>query len=225
MERNLTGVCASSVIRERPGLFITLEGPEGSGKTRQIVELADYLRAAEHPVFTTREPGGTSIGDQIRAVLSDLKNEDMLPRTEILLFQASRAQLIDQVILPKLEQGVVVLCDRYADSTLAYQGYGHQIDLEQLKALIAFATGGVIPDLTLLLDVDVETGLRRKVSGGEWNRLDAYDLAFHQRVRQGYLQLAQEEPQRWRLVDAGQSPEDVQTVIRQIVMDRLSGFS
>ena len=203
-------------------LFITFEGPEGSGKTRQLAALTEYLRQCGYTVLATREPGGTVIGDQIRTVLSDLKNTAMRPRTETLLFQASRAQLVEEVMRPCLERGGVVLCDRYADSTLAYQGYGHCFDLDELTALIRFATGGLQPDLTLLLDVDVEEGLRRKRSGGEWNRLDAYDLDFHRRVRLGFLKMARSEPQRWVLVDAGQPPEAVEAAIRTAVMARLS---
>jgi dTMP kinase len=202
-------------------LFITLEGPEGSGKTRQLAELVDFLRQQGYPVLGTREPGGTSIGDQVRAVLSDLNNTAMRPRTEILLFQASRAQLVEEVILPYLQSGGVVVCDRYADTTLAYQGYGHGVNLEQLRDIIHFATGGLQPDLTLLLDLDVREGLHRKTRGGEWNRLDAYDLAFHERVRQGYLKLAGIEPQRWVIINAKQPPETVQEAIRQVVVNRL----
>ena len=206
----------------KKGIFITLEGPEGSGKTSQLAALADYLRQAGYPVLATREPGGTPIGDQMRSVLMGLKNTEMQPRTEILLFQASRAQLVEQVILPHLADGAVVLCDRYADSTLAYQGYGYQkFTLEQLKPLIAFATGGLLPDLTLLLDVEVNEGLRRRMQDGDCNRLDVYECAFHERVRQGYLEMARLEPQRWVTVDAGQPPEQVQAAIRQIVVQRL----
>jgi dTMP kinase len=143
-------------------MFITLEGPEGSGKTSQLPKLAEYIHQRGFDILTTREPGGTSISEQIRTVLHNLENKEMNPRTEILLFQASRAQLVEQVIRPHLNKGGVVLSDRYADSTLAYQGYGHQIDIESLKVLVTFATGGLKPDLTILLDVDVETGLRRK---------------------------------------------------------------
>ncbi len=202
-------------------MFITFEGPEGSGKTRQAAALADFLRQQGYDVLLTREPGGTQIGDQIRAILSDLKNVAMRPRTETLLFQASRAQLVEEVIRPRLETGGLVLSDRYADSTLAYQGYGHCFDLDELRALIRFATGGLSPDLTLLLDVEVETGLRRKMSGGEWNRLDAYDLEFHRRVRAGFLELARLEPHRWVLIDAGQPPDAVQAAVREVVMERL----
>lgn len=202
-------------------MFITLEGPEGSGKTSQLPKLAEYLRQHGFDVLTTREPGGTSIGEQIRTVLHNLENKEMDPRTEILLFQASRAQLVEQVIRPHLDQGGVVLSDRYADSTLAYQGYGHQIDIQPLKVLVTFATGGLKPDLTLLLDIDVETGLRRKELKGEWNRLDAYDIDFHQRVRHGYLNLVQAEPKRWVVIDASQSPAKVQEEMRRVVADRL----
>ena len=170
-------------------MFISLEGPEGSGKTLQIAALADYLKGTGYPVLATREPGGTGIGDQVRAILLDLDNTAMQARTEILLFQASRAQLVEEVILPHLVNGDIVLSDRYADSTIAYQGYGHQVNLEQLKNIVTFATGGLKPDLSLLLDIDVEDGLRRKSGGEEWNRLDAYKLDFHQRVRQGFHQM------------------------------------
>jgi dTMP kinase len=202
-------------------MFITIEGPEGSGKTSQLPKLADYLRQDGYDVLTTREPGGTSISEQIRTVLHNLENKEMNPRTEILLFQASRAQLVEQVIKPHLLKGGIVLSDRYADSTLAYQGYGHQIEIEPLKVLVSFATGGLKPDLTILLDVDVEIGLRRKELKGEWNRLDAYDLQFHQRVRQGYLLLAREEPGRWEVIDANQSPAQVQNEMRRVIVSRL----
>lgn len=202
-------------------MFITFEGPEGSGKTSQIDPLAEYLRHSGQDVCKTREPGGTPIGDDIRNVLTNMKNEDMHPRTEILLFQASRAQLVEQVIRPALQENKIVLCDRYADSTLAYQGYGHQIDLAKLRSLIEFATGGLTPDMTFLLDIDVETGLRRKSSGGEWNRLDAYAIDFHRRVRDGYHKLAEEDPRRWIVVDASQPYDIVQVEIRRHIMKLL----
>ena len=205
------------------GMFITLEGSEGSGKTSQLPVLADYLRQQSFPVVTTREPGGTPIGDQIRAVILSLENTAMQPRTEILLLQASRAQLVEQLVRPRLAAGEVVLCDRYADSSLAYQGYGYQkFPLEELRSIIAFATGGLKPDLTLLLDVDVEEGLRRRAQDGGLNRLDAYDLSFYQRVRQGYLEMAQAEPDRWVVIDAGRPFEVVQAEIRRVVLERLS---
>ena len=172
-------------------------------------------------MLITREPGGTVIGDQIRQVLSDLKNTGMHPRSETLLFLAARAQLVEQVIKPHLAEGYVVLCDRYADSTMAYQGYGHQNELNQIRSLINFATGGLRPDLTLLLDVSAEAGLKRKAEGNEWNRLDAYSLEFHERVRQGYAELAEAEPDRWFVIDAEQPEDSVQKVIRQVVQARL----
>jgi dTMP kinase len=202
-------------------MFITLEGPEGSGKTSQLPPLAEYLRQQGRSVFTTREPGGTEIGEQVRGVLTNLKNTGMDPRTEILLFCAARAQLVEEVIRPRLVQGEIVLSDRYADATLAYQGYGHGYDRGLLRQLLDFATGGLWPDLTLLLDIPSEDGLRRKRSGGEWNRLDAYELAFHQRVRAGYLELAHLEPKRWCVIDATLPAEIVQLALRQAILDRL----
>ena len=202
-------------------MFITFEGPDGSGKTTQLSPLSDYLIQNGYSVLITREPGGTVIGDQIRQVLSDLKNIGMHPRSETLLFLAARAQLVEQVIKPNLEKGFIVLCDRYADSTMAYQGYGHQNDLDQIKNLINFATGGLKPDLTLLFDMDVEEGLQRKAHGSEWNRLDAYSLEFHQRVRKGYHILAESEPERWVKIEAGQSPEKIQVALREVVQARL----
>ena len=204
-------------------MFITLEGTEGSGKTSQLAPLAETLGQAGYPIFVTREPGGTPIGDQVRAILSDLKNTDMQPRTEFLLFQASRAQLVEQVIRPRLAKGELVLCDRYADSTVAYQGYGYQqLDLQQVRAIVHFATGGLKPDLTILLDVDVELGLRRKrQGGGEWNRLDDYEVAFYQRVRQAYLEMARLESERWVVIDATPSFEAVQAAIRDVVQEHL----
>jgi len=203
-------------------MFITLEGPEGSGKSSQLPILAEWLREQGYDVYTTREPGGTMISDQIRTILHDLENIAMHPRTEILLYLASRSQHVEEVIRPLLEKNTIVLCDRYADSTLAYQGYGHGVDIPTLKKLLDFSTGGLYPDLTILLDLDVEIGLeRRKLSGGEWNRLDAYALAFHKRVREGYLILVANEPQRWRIVDAAQSFDDVQKTLQEVIKAEL----
>ncbi len=202
-------------------MFITFEGPEGSGKTSQIPQLCAYLEALGYRVFSTREPGGTSIGDQIREVLLANQNTAMHPRTEILLFQASRAQLVDQEINPRLKAGEIVLCDRYADSTIAYQGYGHCLDLEQLRNIVDFATSGLKPDLTLLLDLEVEIGLARRQNQGGINRLDALALEFHCRVRQGYLKLATAEPERWVVIDASQPAEQVQQDLRVAILGRL----
>lgn len=203
-------------------MFITLEGPEGSGKSSQLPALAEFLRSRGYTVLTTREPGGTPIGDQVRQVLTRMENQGMSPRSETLLFCAARAQLVDQVIRPALARGEVVISDRYADSTLAYQGYGHGNDLAVLRQLLHFATGGLWPELTLLLDVDSAAGLeRRRSSGGEWNRLDDYALSFHQRVRQGYLDLARSQPERWVVVDAAQPMDAVQQALRQVILRRL----
>ena len=202
-------------------LFVTLEGPDGGGKSTQARQLVDYLQGRGLNVLLTREPGGTPIGDQIRRTLMDLGNTGMNPRTEILLFSASRAQIVHQVIRPHLESGGIVVCDRFYDSTLAYQGYGHGLDLQALQTITAFATGGLRPDLTLLLDLPAEDGLRRRKRGGQWNRLDAYDLACHQRVRQGYFALAAAEPKRWVRLDATKPVEVVQVEMRQAVDARL----
>jgi dTMP kinase len=202
-------------------MFITLEGPEGSGKTSHIPPLVGYLREKGHTVFPTREPGGTSIGEQIREVIHDLKNVEMHPRAETLLYQAARAQIVEQVFKPRLQAGEIVISDRYYDSTIAYQGYGHQQDLEQVRALVKYATGGLVPDLTVLLDVDVEEGLSRKKKDNEWNRLDAYTVEFHQRVRAGYLEMVKQEPTRWVAVNAGQEWETVQEELRIVILGRL----
>jgi dTMP kinase len=204
-------------------MFITLEGPEGSGKSAHIPALAAFLRQQGYEVISTREPGGTPIGDEIRNTLLKLGNTAMHPTTEILLFQASRAQHVNELIRPALAAGKVVLCDRFADSTMAYQGYGHQTDLAQLAQIINFATGGLQPDLTLLLDVDIEIGLqRRSVDSGNWNRLDAKEKAFHQRVRKGYLEMAADQPERWVHIDASKSLEEVFADIQQVVASRLA---
>ncbi|HEX5836819.1 MAG TPA: dTMP kinase, partial [Anaerolineales bacterium] len=173
-------------------------------------------------VFPTREPGGTSIGEQIREVIHDLKNVEMHPRTETLLYQAARAQIVEQVFKPRLAAGEIVISDRYYDSTIAYQGYGHQQDLEQVRALVKYATGGLVPDLTVLLDVDVEEGLRRKKKDNEWNRMDAYTVEFHRRVRAGYLEMVQAEPGRWVVVDAGKDWQTVQDNLREKIMELIN---
>jgi len=216
-------------VSETPhdGWFITLEGPDGCGKTTQTTLLADHLRELGFDVLQTREPGGTAIGDQIREVLHSLENKAMHPRAEVLLYAASRAQHVEQVIRPHVAGGGVVLCDRYADSTMAYQGYGHQLDLDHLKQLTAFATGGLWPDLTLYFDIDAEEGLRRRQAavrdeGAEWNRLDDYALAFHRRVRQGYKQLIAQQPERWIVLDGSGPVEAVQEEVRREVMARLA---
>ena len=205
-------------------MFITLEGPEGSGKTSHIPHLVEFLREKGYNVFPTREPGGTSIGEQVREVLHDLKNTEMHPRTETLLYQAARAQFVEEVIRLRLEAGEIVISDRYADSTLAYQGFGHEQNLDEVRALISYATGGLKPDMTILLDLDVEIGLARKTNGDEWNRLDAYTVEFHRRVRKGYLELVKAEPSCWEVVDASQSWDGVQESLREKILKGLEHF-
>lgn len=204
--------------------FITLEGPEGGGKSTQAQMLVDYLSMLGHEVVLTREPGGTGVGEQIRRVLTSLENTSMHPRTEILLFSASRAQLVSEVIRPHLECGRMVVSDRFYDSTLAYQGYGRGLDLGALRTITAFATGGLVPDLTILLDLPVEVGLQRREQGGGWNRLDATDVEFHHRVRQGYLELAAIDPARWVVIDAQPPVGEVQETVRLFVTDWLAEF-
>jgi dTMP kinase len=204
-------------------MFITLEGPEGSGKTSHIPYLVEYLREKGYTVFPTREPGGTSISEQIRDILHDLKNAEMHPRTETLLYQAARAQIVEQVIKPRLAVGEIVISDRYYDSTIAYQGYGHQQDLEQVRTLVKYATGGLTPDLTILLDLDVEVGLKRKTQNEvEWNRMDAYTVEFHKRVRAGYLEMVKAEPGRWVVVNSEQKWDDVQAELKKVIITGLT---
>jgi dTMP kinase len=203
-------------------MFITLEGPEGSGKTSHIPHLVEYLREQGHVVFPTREPGGTSISEQIRDVLHDMKNAEMHPRTETLLYQAARAQIVEQVIKPRLADKEIVISDRYYDSTIAYQGYGHQQNLNEIRALVKYATGGLSPDLTILLDLDIEVGLKRKTQNEvEWNRMDAYTVEFHKRVRSGYLEMVKQEPKRWVVVNSDQKWESVQEELRKVIVGRV----
>ncbi|MCB0172800.1 MAG: dTMP kinase [Anaerolineae bacterium] len=201
-------------------LFLTFEGPDGSGKSTQIQLTAQFLTNLGYDVLTTREPGGTAIGDQIRDVLHSVNNTAMCAPAEVLLYSASRAQLVHQVILPHLKRGGAVVCDRYADSTFAYQGYGRGLEAEMLRLITQFATQSLKPDLTIYLDLDPAQGLERKqnansAGAGEWNRMDQLELDFHQRVRAGYLEMAQDEPERWLVIDATGSIEAVNQAIRQ----------
>jgi len=201
------------------GLFITFEGPEGSGKTTQIRLLADWLGEQGREVLTTREPGGTRVGEAIRDVLLSPTHTEMCAEAEILLFSAARAQIVSETLQPHLVRGGVVLCDRFADSTLAYQGYGRLLDLDTLRQITLFATGGLVPALTICLDLPVVEGLRRKQGGdqAEWNRMERERLDFQERVRLGYLALAAAEPQRWFVLDALREIEVIQAEIRQRV--------
>lgn len=206
-------------------MFITFEGPDGSGKTTQVAQTAAALRERGYNVLLTREPGGTAIGDQIRQVLHDMENKAMHPRAELLLYSASRAQIVEEVIRPHLAKGGLVLCDRFFDSTYAYQGYGHGLDLDVLRMLTEFATGGLRPDLTLLLDIAAEDGLQRRLSavakGEEWTRMDDMAMTFHRRVREGYHALLAAEPLRWVEINAARPVEAVQADILKTLKERL----
>jgi dTMP kinase len=195
------------------GVFITFEGGEGGGKTFQLNSLGRQLQNLGLDIVCTREPGGTPISEQIRGVIHSFENVQMVPQTEFLLFQAARAQHVHQVIIPGLQDNKIVLCDRYTDSTLAYQGYGHCLDIINLLPIINFATGGLKPDLTLLFDLPVDVGLNRKKVSGELNRLDALDIEFHKRVREGYLKMVGDEPDRWRVIDASKTTMEVENSV------------
>jgi len=210
------------------GRFITFEGIEGSGKSSQITLLTDHLRSKKRTVTLTREPGGTPIGDQVRKILLDPGNKALDPSAELLLYAASRAQHLKEVIRPALESGAIVLCDRFSDATLAYQGYGRGLDLTMIHALDRLVTAGMRPDLTVLLDVEAAVGLARARGRNNQQGLEAEArfeneaLAFHERVRQGYLALAREAPDRMKIVDAALPPLRVQEKIRDLVDHCLS---
>jgi dTMP kinase len=209
------------------GRFITIEGPDGSGKTSQANLLRERLEAFGIPVLLTREPGGTLAGEQIRHILmrNDPGAAPLGPRTDALLFNASRAQLVAEVIEPALAGGTLVIATRYADSTLAYQGYGGGLSIGELRGVQRFATGGLRPDLTILLDLPVEVGLARKHASAELTRFESgFDLEFHERVRAGYLRLAAEEADRWVIVDGGAAEEEVVAAI-DAALARLPGLA
>jgi len=222
-------------------LFITFEGGEGSGKTTHAHLLYQYLHDQGYAVVLTREPGGTRISDEVRRILLDPENTDILPRAEILLFSAARAQLSDEFIRPHLEKGHLVICDRYADSTMAYQGYGLGLDLKRLRAITDFATGGLKPDLTLYLDIPVEIGLKRRLRAidspgfsipetqlalfNKWDRLDRKEVDYHRRVQRGYEELMRAEPQRWHRIDANRPLDEVQEDVRKEVRSVLEDLS
>jgi dTMP kinase len=201
------------------GRFITLEGSEGSGKTTAARHLADWLRARGEPVLLTGEPGGTPLGDEVRRLVLHLRDlsDDLDPRADALLYAAARAQHTARVILPALERGQHVVCARYLDSSMAYQGAGYGNDPTELRRLQAFATYDTLPDLTILIDVPVEIGLGRK-RHGPWNRFeDTQSVAFFETVRQAYLDMAAAEPHRFRLVDGSGSVEETDALIRGVV--------
>ncbi|MFY8167875.1 MAG: dTMP kinase [Candidatus Limnocylindrus sp.] len=204
-------------------MFISFEGPDGSGKSTQIELLATELRAAGHEVVTVREPGGTPAGEKIRAILlGEGGAVSVDPRADALLFNASRAQLVADVIEPALARGAIVIADRFADSTLAYQGYGSGLPLDALRAIIKFATAGRTPDLTLLLDLAADQGLARKSGSGRTRFEEGFDDAFNARVADGFRALAAAEPTRWRLLDASAAPAALAAQISQAVQEALA---
>jgi len=205
----------------KKGLFISFEGIEGSGKSTQAKLLKEYLLKSKYNVVLTVEPGGTLIGEEIRRILLSLENKNMLPKTELLLYNASRAQHIEELILPSLEDGKVVITDRFTDSTIAYQGYGRGIDLSLILDIDRIVNNSLRPDVTILLDLDVEEGLRRNRGINKRDRLEFEEIEFHKRVRVGYLEIASKERDRIKIIDASGSIEDVHEKIKCIITEVL----
>jgi dTMP kinase len=206
------------------GKFITLEGIEGTGKTTHCALLRDYLRGHGVDVVETREPGGTSLGENIRKLLLSPEGEHPSARSELLLFLAARSQLVTQIILPAIEAGKWVVCDRFSDATVAYQGYGRGIDVKAVESLNEFATGGLKPDITILLDLDVETGIERAIAGKRefaesinGDRMEKEAIEFHRRVREGYFRLAEREPGRIKIISVDNSIEEIHKTIATLV--------
>ena len=208
------------------GRFIVFEGPEGSGKSTQANRLAARLAASGVPVRLTREPGGTAIGERVRAILLSEQSAEMRPETEALLYAAARAQHVAEVLRPGVENGEIVICDRFADSSIAYQAGGRGLPAAEVVGIQRLATGGLTPDLRILLDLPAEAGLARRFSADEGvNRLDRAETAFHQRVRDCYLGLAAAAQDDWVVIDAGRSPEEVAGDVDQEVDRLLEGWS
>lgn len=203
-------------------MFLTFEGLDASGKTTQARRAVEWLRARHRaPVHFIREPGGTAISERLREILLDGKNLELTELTELLLFSASRAQLVQQVIVPALRRGEIVVCDRYYDSTTAYQGYGRGLDLEAVRQINTVATGGTDPDLTILVDINVnEIELRRNREGGRPDRMESAGRQFYERVRQGYLTIARDHPGRCVVIDGMQSVEVVAHEVERVVEER-----
>lgn len=208
--------------------FITFEGIEGCGKTTQLQLLAGTLTPLGHEVTVTREPGGCPIADRVREILLDAGNSAMTPMTELLLYAAARAQHVAEVVAPALDAGRIVLCDRFTDATVAYQGYGRELDQAVIAELNRLATGGVRPDLTVLVDCPVEVGLERAMAringsqGAREERFELESLQFHQRVREGYLKLAEQEPDRFIVVNGAGSIGETQAAIAATLLPKLS---
>jgi dTMP kinase len=207
---------------EKQGFLISFEGGEGGGKTTQIVRLRDRLVKAGKDVIALREPGGTAVGEQIREVVLSSKNTGISFTAEVLLFQAARAQIYREVVTPSLQAGKVVLMDRTRDSSIVYQGIVRKFGKDLIEQLNTISTQDTYPDLTFLMDIDVETGLKRRAQTGEMNRLDMEAKDFHQQVREAYLQLAKEDDRkRWQVIDASKSLEEVEEVLWQATKQKL----
>lgn len=213
-------------LRLNKGLFITVEGGEGAGKTTLITGIAAQLRSEGHLVTTTREPGGIPIAEQIRSVILDRSNTSMDGRTEALLYAAARRQHLVEKVIPALEQGHIVICDRFIDSSLAYQGHARGIGVQEVMQINEFAIGGLMPSLTLYLDVTPTTGLRRiqEASGREINRIDLESAAFHEKVREGFLQLADSYRDRIKIINAEKQPEEVLASCLAIIAAQREGI-
>jgi len=211
-----------TVKRPKKGLFITFEGIEGSGKTTQIKALADWLTSQGRRVLQTREPGGTPLADRIRKELLDAGNKGMSPRTELFLYEVARRDHVSEVILPALSRGDIVLCDRFTDATLAYQGFGRKIRMRLIEFFNRAATGGLTPDLTLLIDLPVKDGLERaKKRSGSLDRLEQEARIFHERIRRGYLTLARKGRRRFVILDGRKPREQIFELILRAVESRL----
>jgi dTMP kinase len=209
-------------IQNSKGLFVSFEGIEGCGKTTQATLLAKWLKSRGHRVIVTREPGGTPIAERLRKVLLDSKNHSMAPLTELLLLQASRAQHLAQVIIPALKAGKIVICDRFADSSTAYQGYGRGMALEMVKQLNQIAVDGCWPRLTLVFDLPVEKGFARAAKRKRaLDRMEQQQIAFHRKVRRGFLAIAKADPARVKVLDGSFPPDVIQAAVRQLVSVRL----
>ncbi|WP_214797794.1 dTMP kinase [Exiguobacterium sp. s5] len=203
------------------GMFITVEGPDGSGKTTQLQLLVQSLTEQGYEVVVTREPGGTKVGNSIREVLLSPEHDEMTPRVEMMLYAASRAQNIDQVIRPALHRGAVVVCDRFVDASIAYQGYGLQYDLSQILSLNDWATAGIKPDLTFLFDLTPDQASHRMKDRGQLDRIESRDESFHQRVYEGFQLLLEQHPERMVRIDANASIETIQDEVLDITLERL----
>jgi dTMP kinase len=211
--------------RRVSGVFITLEGGEGSGKTTQAVRLVQLLTGRGYNVLHTREPGGTLIAERLRSILLERSVEPMASETETLIILAARRQHAEQVIRPALARGTLVICDRFSDSTMAYQGYARGLDLKILRTMNEWATGGLTPHLTVLFDLPASAGLmRRRSEAVTQNRLDLETERFHTRVRAGFLALAKREPRRIKTIDARQSPDAIARQVETLVLDRLGSL-